>query len=335
MQNHSIAKAKITALGSYVPAQILSNYDLEKLVDTSDEWIVQRTGMKERRIAGEHEFTSDLCIKAVQNLQEKYGKNLEDVDLIIVSTTTADYPFPSVACRVQYAFGIKQCAAFDLNATCAGFAYGLHVANGLISSSLHKKALVIGGETLSKVTDYTDRTSCILFGDGAGALLLEYDEHESSFLASTYGTEGKGGQHLYRTGLSTTIDDIDMLGNGKMVQNGREVYKWAVTSVPKGVRELLQKAGHSSEEVDWFVPHSANLRMIESICERVGIPLERTLYSLEYMGNTSSASIPLALHLGLQNNQLKYGDKVIVYGFGGGLTYTGLLLNWTIPNLTN
>lgn len=331
-QLHS--KARITAIGSYVPAKKLTNHDLEQLVETNDEWIIQRTGMKERRIAREDEFTSDLCIQAVQNLIDGYHKDITDVDLIIVSTTTADYQFPSVACRVQEAFNIPHTGAFDLNATCAGFAYALHLANGLITGGLHKKVLVIGGETLSKVTDYTDRSSCILFGDGAGALLVEYEpqQEKASFQSSIYGTEGKGGLHLYRTGLSTTMNGMDLVGNGLMVQNGREVYKWAVSSVPQGVRELLSQAKMELEELDWFIPHSANLRMIESICEKTGIPLERVLYSLEYFGNTSSASIPLALHLGIQENKLKYGDQLLIYGFGGGLTYAGQVLKWTVPD---
>lgn len=328
------SKARLTALGSSVPTKKLTNFDLEKLVETNDEWIVQRTGMKERRIAGEDEYTSHLCIQAVQNLMENYQKDIADVDLIIVSTTTADYHFPSVACRIQEAFSIPHTAAFDLNATCAGFAYALHVANGFITSGLHKKVLVVGGETLSKVTDYKDRTSCILFGDGAGAALVEYEENPeyTSFLATVYGTEGKGGIHLYRTGLSSSMDGTALSGEGNMVQNGREVYKWAVTNVPLGVRELLLQAKLDIEDVDWFVPHSANLRMIESICEKTELPIEKVLHSLEFLGNTSSASIPLALHLGLLDNKLKFGDTLIAFGFGGGLTYTGHVLRWTVPD---
>ncbi|TMN20911.1 MULTISPECIES: ketoacyl-ACP synthase III [Lentibacillus] len=326
------SKARITAVGSYVPKRILSNADLEKIVDTNDEWITQRTGMKERRITEENEFTSDLCIKAVEKIVQDYNKNLDDVDLIIVSTSTADYAFPSVACQVQEHFNLKSTGAFDLNATCAGFTYGLHVANGLITSGLHKKILVIGGETLSKVTDYTDRSSCVLFGDGAGAVLVEYDEQNPSFISSVLGTNGEGGIHLYRTGLSKQMNGMDLLGNGNMVQNGREVYKWAVRMVPIGLQTLLERANLKTEDIDWFVPHSANLRMIESIGEKSHISMDNTLYSVENMGNTSSASIPLALDLGIKEDKLHYDDTVILYGFGGGLTYTGLIVKWGVPD---
>ncbi|SDI79192.1 ketoacyl-ACP synthase III [Alteribacillus bidgolensis] len=326
------SKARITAIGSYIPERVLSNADLENIVDTNNEWIVQRTGMKERRITSENEFTSDLCIKAVKNLMQNYDKTVDDVDLIIVSTTTADFVFPSVACQLQETFKMKSTGAFDLNATCAGFTYGLHVANGLISSGLHKKILVIGGETLSKATDYTDRSTCVLFGDGAGAVLVEYDEENPSFISSVLGTNGEGGIHLYRSGLSKEMNGMKLLGDGNMVQNGREVYKWAVRSVPIGLQTLLEKAHLRTEDIDWFVPHSANLRMIESICEKSHISMDNTLYSVKKMGNTSSASIPLALDLGIKEQKLHYGDTVVLYGFGGGLTYTGIIIKWGVPD---
>ncbi len=322
--------ARITAIGTYVPARKLTNADLEKLVETNDEWIVQRTGMRERRIAEKDEFTSNLCIKAVENLVQNYQKSVEDVDLIIVATSTADFPFPSVACQIQDRFNIKQTGAFDLNATCAGFAYALHIANGLVTAGLHKKVLVVGGETLSKVTDYTDRSTCILFGDGAGALLVEYDAENPSFLSYVQGTEGDGGIHLYRSGLAGSMKGNVLQGNGNIVQNGREVYKWAVRTVSAGVLTLLEQANLLPTNIDWFVPHSANARMLEAISEKVGIGMDHTLSSLEYMGNTSSATIPLALGLGVQENKLQFGDTVILYGFGGGLTHTGLLIKWGI-----
>jgi 3-oxoacyl-[acyl-carrier-protein] synthase-3 len=322
------SKAKITAIGTYIPEKKLTNHDLEELVDTNDDWIVRRTGIRERRIADEQDYTSHLCIKAVENLTQQYNKTVEDVDLIIVSTTTADFSFPSVSCQVQEKFHIKNTGAFDLNATCAGFTYALHVANGFITSGLHKKILVIAGETLSKVTDYTDRSTCILFGDGAGAALIEYDDRNPSFLASVYGTKGSGGINLYKTGLSKKMNDIPLLGDGNIVQNGREVYKWATKTVSTGVAELLNKSNLKPEDIDWFVPHSANLRMIETICQKSHISLDKTLTSIEWMGNTSSASIPLALNLGIREGKLKKDDIVILYGFGGGLTHLGLIIKW-------
>jgi len=328
--NNVQSKARITAIGTYVPEKKLTNDDLEKLVETSDAWIVQRTGIKERRITSENEFASTLAFKAIENLVEQYQKDLSDVDLILVATTTPDYVFPSVACQIQEHFNIKQVGALDLHAACAGFTYGLHVANGLITSGLHRKILFITTEVLSKVTDYTDRTTCILFGDGAAAVLIEKDEEMPSFIASHMETNGSGGKHLYLTNLSTTMHSSSLSTSGKLVQNGREVYKWATRTLPKGIEELLKQASMPLGEIDWFVPHSANLRMIESICEKSGISLERTLTSVEYMGNTSSVSIPLALQIGINEGKLKNGDTLLIYGFGGGLTHAGHIIKWCV-----
>lgn len=303
---------------------------MEELVDTNDEWIIQRTGIKERRIASETEFTSDISIKAVENLKERYNKSLEDVDMIIVCTMTPDFKTPSVSALVQAKLGIKNTGAIDLNAACSGFAYGLHMANGLITSGLNKKILVIGAETFSKILDYSDRSTCILFGDGGGAVLVEYDQEKPSFIESHMGTNGELAHNLYCTDLSTQMFGNELAVNGFVNQNGREVYKWAVNTVPKGMTALLEKAGFKNEQVDWFVPHSANLRIIESICNRNGLPLERTIYSLEYYGNTSAASIPLSLDKGIREGKIKPDDKLLLYGFGGGLTHAGMLVNWSI-----
>lgn len=324
------SKARITAIGSYVPEKRLTNKDLEKMVETNDEWIVKRTGIKERRIAHEEEFTSDIAYKAVKDLMERYDKSVEDVDMIIVCTFTPDFNTPSVASLVQAKLGIKNTGAIDLNAACAGFTYGLHVANGLVTSGLNKKILVIGADTLSKLMDYEDRATCILFGDGGGAVLVEYDEKQPSFLSSHLYSEGEGGKHLYSTNLSTRINGEDLNDSGNLVQNGREVYKWAVTTVPKGMQTVMKNAEYQLNDVDWFVPHSANLRMIESICERSGFPIERTLYSLVEYGNTSSATIPLSLEIGIKEGKLSGGEKVLLYGFGGGLAQAGLLIDWTL-----
>jgi len=323
------SKSKITAIGTYVPDRVLSNADLEKIVDTSDEWIVQRTGMRERRIAAEDQFVSDLAIKAVEDMVNRYGVTVKDADMILVATSTPEYSFPSTASRVQSKLGIVSTGALDVNAACAGFVYALQMADGLISGGAYSKILVIGAETLSKITDYTDRTTCVLFGDGAGAVLLEADENRPGFLASTSGTFGEGGIHLYKTALSEKMDGEE-LKSGCLVQNGREIYKWAVRNIPDGVRELLDKGGMSPEVVDWFVPHSANLRMIEAICERGPFPLDRTLTSVEYRGNTSAASIPLALQLAIDEGRLKSGDNALLYGFGGGMTYAGSIIRWMI-----
>jgi len=320
--------ARITAIGAYVPERKITNAAMEQMVDTSDEWIVQRTGIRERRAVSENEFTSDMCIRAVEDLLANYPVRVDDVDMILVATNTPDVPFPSVAAMVQAHFGIASTGSLDINATCAGFAYGLHLANGMISAGLHRKILVFGADALTRVTDYTDRTTCILFGDGAGVVMVERDMGNGAFQAVTLGTDGTGGKHVYRSGARTELHGTELVGDGKIVQNGREVYRFAVSTVPKGIAALLEQTGGTTDQIDWFVPHSANLRIIESICEKTGIPIEKALYSLEYYGNTSAASIPLAIHLGVQEGKVKPGDNMLLFGFGGGLTYSGLMLRW-------
>ncbi|MCI2255233.1 ketoacyl-ACP synthase III [Domibacillus sp. PGB-M46] len=324
------SKARITALGVYVPEEKLTNDDLEKMVETSDEWIFQRTGIKERRIAGKDEYASHLAFRAVENLVERYKKELHDIDGIIVATSTADHAFPSVASQVQHHFHIPATGAFDINAVCAGFTYALHLANTMVTSGVHKKILVIATETLSKVTDFTDRTTCILFGDGASALLVEYDPDQPSFWGVHMGTMGEGGGHLYRTALAGSIHGKALNTTGKMVQNGREVYKWATRTLPEGMEELLRKSNVRAEDIDWFIPHSANMRMIESICQKSGFPLGKTLTSMKLFGNTSAASIPLALNEGVEEAKVKAGDTLLLYGFGGGLTHLGLIVKWNV-----
>ena len=321
--------ARLSALGTYVPARVMTNDDLSKLVDTSDEWIIRRTGIRERRVARPDEFTSDLCVAAARDLFTRSAVRPEDVDLVIVGTTTPDYAFPSVACALQNQLGIRRAGAFDIQATCAGFAYGLHIANGLVTAGIHDRILVAAGETLTKVTDYGDRATCILFGDGAGAALVEAST-PGRIKASVVGADGDGGPHLYRTGLSHRIAapaDAELPG-GFIRQNGREVYRWAVETVTAGVTRLLQQASVGPEAVDWFIPHSANIRITEAVCERTGIPIERTLSSIECFGNTSAATIPLAIAEGLADNKLHAGDMVLLYGFGGGLVHAGMLLEW-------
>lgn len=321
-------QARITAIGSYVPPHILSNADLQRMVDTNDEWITQRTGILERRIAAANEFTSHLCIAAVQDMLTRYRVSLDDVELIIVATHTPDLPSTPVACQIQAHFGIPGTGAYDFNATCAGFTYALHTASGLVAAGVHRKVLVVGGDSISKITDYTDRSTCILFGDGAGAVLVEREEEHPAFLAHHLGSDGTGSKHVYRTGLASDLNGIPLTGEGKLVQNGREVYRFAVTTVPEGIEKLLMKSGLSQTAIDWFIPHSANLRIIESICEKSGIPFEKALYSLSYYGNTSAASIPLALDLGIKEGKVQPGDMLLLYGFGGGLTHAGLIVKW-------
>ncbi|MEK4850044.1 ketoacyl-ACP synthase III [Paenibacillus sp. FSL H7-0756] len=323
--------AKITAIGSYVPARRLTNQDLEQMVDTNDEWIVQRTGIRERRISREDEYTSDLCAAAALDMMKRYGKSVQDVDMVLVATSTPDFSFPSVASIVQNTLGIPLTAgAIDLSAACAGFVYALHTAHALVSSGLHHKVLVIGADTLSKITDYTDRSTCILFGDGAGAVLVESGGAKDDFMGYHLGSDGSGAQHVYRTGLAEKVNGVELSATGLLVQNGREVFKWAVRTVPQGVQQVLKNAGAGLAEVDWFIPHSANLRMIEPICERLNYPLEQALYSLEAFGNTSAASIPLALDLGIREGKVRSGQQVLLYGFGAGLSHAGQLVRLSL-----
>lgn len=324
------SKARISAIGSYVPEKILSNQDLEKMVETSDEWIVQRTGIRERRIAGEREFTSDLAVKAVENLVDQFSVNIEEVDFVIVTTMTPDMPMPSVASQVAERLQIRRAGAIDLTAACAGFVYGLNLANSLITSGAHRKVLVIGAETLSKVTDYQDRTTCILFGDGAGAFLVEYDEENPSFLAQSQGTDGSAGIHLYCSGIANQLGEQIIEGKRKIVQNGREVFKKAVSILSKEVPLLLKEVNLPLAKLNWWVPHSANIRILEAVCKRIGYPIERVLFSGEYFGNTSSASIPLAVCQAYQEKKLQKGDHLLLSGFGGGFVYSNLLMRWSI-----
>jgi 3-oxoacyl-[acyl-carrier-protein] synthase III len=321
------SRLAIAALGTYAPQKRLTNDDLAKLVETTDEWIVSRTGMRERRIAREDEFTSDLCLAAVRDLESR-GGSLDGVDYVIACTVTPDYQFPSVAARLQDVLGLQNVGAIDLGAACAGFVYGLDLADSLVTTGRARKVLVAAGETLSKITDYRDRSTCILFGDGAGAALVTADTGtDGMLLARRVNSDGASGRELFATGLrkeiAGTVDPGPFLR-----QNGRAVYEWALTNVSAGIAELLRSAELCAADVDWFVPHSANGRMIESICKRTGIPREKTLTSYELHGNTSSASIPLALAPAVADGRVKRGDTVLLYGFGGGLVECGLLLRW-------
>jgi 3-oxoacyl-[acyl-carrier-protein] synthase III len=320
-------KAKITGIGSFVPEKIVDNHYFEQIIETNDEWIQSRTGIKTRHYATETEYTSHLCLGAVQNLQENTGCSFDDVDFIVVATVTPDQLMPSVATMIQDKLGIKGAGAIDISAACAGFSYGILLANGLICAGTHKKILVFGGETLTKVTNYEDRTSCILFGDGAGVVLVEAAD-ETNILAAVTGSQGDGGKDLYLSTRRKQINGQDIITDGMIHQNGRAVFKWAVSTISQHMQTLPAKCGLEMNDIDWFVPHSANLRIIEALCNNSGYPLEKTLESITIYGNTSSASIPLALHRGIREGKVKSGDKIMMFGFGGGLVFAGLIIEW-------
>ncbi len=320
--------AKITAFGTYVPEKVLDNKYFESIIETNDEWIVSRTGIHTRRVAAEDEYTSDLAVSAIKNLQERSGKSVEDVDFIIVATTTPDHPMPSVASRVQHKLGIRESGCNDIYAACAGFTYAIQLGNGLVESGAYRKVLVIGAETLSKATDFTDRTTCLLFGDGAGVMLLE--PGDTDFIAFNAGTAGELGKELYLSHEKDEIDGTEINPNGKIAQNGRAVFKWAVTNIPMKVRELVDKAGMKLNDIDFLIPHSANLRILEAISQNLEYPMDRIPESISVYGNTSSASIPLALDRALEAGTIKKGDTLLFIGFGGGLTFAGAILKWNL-----
>lgn len=322
-------QAKITAIGTHAPEQIIDNHYFEGFIETSDEWIQSRTGIKTRRFARLNEYTSDISEKAVLNLAEAYDKDLTDVDFILVATVSPDHTMPSMAAILQHRLGIPNTGALDISAACAGFGYGLSLAKGMIESGMHRKVLVIGAEVLSKVTDFSDRTSCILFGDGAGAVLVEAAE-KGSIGACITGAEGSGGQDLYMSSQSTMVNGELIKASGKIYQNGRKVFKWAVNRMTEQAKVLLEKNNLAIDDIDWFIPHSANMRIIEALCKSIGIPLEKALESISIYGNTSSASIPLALNEGIKAGKVKKGDKLMLLGFGGGLSYAGAIVEWGV-----
>jgi 3-oxoacyl-[acyl-carrier-protein] synthase-3 len=321
----SIPRARVADIASYVPDGRLTNADLAKMVDTSDEWIVQRTGIRERSVAAGDQFASDLCLEAVRRLRERVS--LDRVDAVVAATSTADYVFPSLAAQIQYGAGLKNAGAFDVGAACAGFPYALNVGAALVSSGQAREVLVVGGEVMTKALDYTDRSTCILFGDGAGAALIVPANDESYIERTSYGCDGEGGKYLYRTSIRHDIDGKED-DSGLLRQSGSDVYKWAVRRISEAIIEMLTNAGLAAADVDWFVPHSANLRIVEAMCQRIGIPREKTLTSIEAYGNTSTASIPLALQPALDDGRVKRGDRILMYGFGGGLAHAGTILRW-------
>lgn len=320
-------QAKITALSTFVPEKVIDNHYFESFLETNDEWIVSRTGIHTRRYASEFEYTSHLCVAAARNLMQEYNCSLEDVDFIIVATVTPDQVLPSVASQIQDKLGIHSTGSVDISAACAGFAYGIIMAQGLIAAGTHKKILVFGAETLSKVTNFEDRTSCVLFGDGAGVVLVEAAE-KGNISGAVTGTQGDGGKDLYMSNRRKQVNGVDIITDDKIHQNGRAVFKWAVTTMAQQIAVMVQKAGLTFDDIQWFAPHSANMRIIEAICNQSGFPLEKTLESISLYGNTSSASIPLAIHRGIKEGKVKSGDRIMLIGFGGGLVYAGLIIEW-------
>lgn len=315
--------AIINSIGIYHPQQKVYNSFFENRLDTSDKWIRERTGIESRFFAAADEYTSDMCVKAALNLSSTYDKDLSDVDFIIVATTTPDQIIPNVASQVQTRLRIPHAGAIDISSACAGFCNGLILAKGLIAAGTHKKVLVFGADTLSKVTDFTDRSTCILFGDAAGAVIVERSE-KNYLLETITETNGEFGKALYLTSQKTQINDEEVIANNKLHQNGRVVYKWAIQTLSYGLKSLARKNCITLEDVSFFLPHSANYRLLEAVFQELKIPMDKCLDSVREYGNTSAASIPLAWYNGIMNGKIRKDDVLLLMGFGGGFTYGGI-----------
>ena len=316
----------ITGLGCYVPDRVLANDELERLVDTSDEWIMTRTGIRERRIAAPEQAMSDLATPACLDALEQAGADPGEVDLIIVATVTPDMSFPSTAAILADRLGMPEAAAYDLSAGCTGFMYAIAQAHGMLAAGLARKAGVGGGDVLSKILDWTDRSTLVLFGDGAGAVVMEALDDGGGFLGFELGADGGGGVHLWLPGSgSRNFEDPDRL----VKMNGREVFKFATRVLVSSAEALLEECGQGVEDVDVYVPHQANVRIIEHARKKLGIPEEKTVINVDRYGNTSSGSIPLALADAAADGRLKPGELVLMTGMGAGLTWGSALIEWT------
>ena len=315
-----LVQAGITGLGHRVPDRIVPNAELETLVETSDEWIRSRTGIEERRIVAPGETLADLCESAARSALRTAGLSVLDIDLIIVATCTPDNFFPSTAAQVQNALGAR-CGAFDLEAACSGFVYALTCASQFIATGVMKNILVIGGEVMSRYVDWTDRNTCILFGDGAGAAVVSAVPDGCGLIGFDLGADGSGGPLLQCP--------VPLGGNkAHIFQNGREVYKFAVEQMGASAVRALQSCGLSGEDVDLLVPHQANIRIIESAAKRLKMPMDKVFVNLQKYGNTSAATIPIALSEARQNGRIQSGDTVVLVGFGAGLTWASAVLKW-------
>lgn len=323
-------RVKIVATASAYPEQVVTNDDLAKIVDTSDEWIAQRTGIKERRISS-GENTSVFVIETARKLIERAGVSAEDVDLVVVASVTPDYGTPSLACMVQKELGAKNAVCFDLVAACSGFMFALCTADKFIKAGNYRNAIVIGGETLSKIVDWTDRSTCVLFGDGAGGAFLQETE-EGGILRENIGSDGASYEILTEgyTECANAFNSLESYAHPRwyVYMNGREVFKFATKMVLKSIKQVLEEEGLQPEDIRCYVPHQANARIVEVIAKKLQIPFERFYMNMERFGNTSSASIPIALNELNEKGFLKRGDKVILSGFGGGMTWATVLVEW-------
>ena len=318
----------IRSVGGYLPARIMTNEEISKLVDTTDEWIVQRTGIRQRHIAAEGEYTSDLAVAAGRKAMENAGITVEDIDLIIVATTTPDMTYPATATIVQQKLGMHHGAAFDLQAVCSGFVYAVATADSFLKNGLAKRALVIGAETNSRILDWTDRTTCVLFGDGAGAAVMELTKpsskgSERGILASSLRSDGRHWNKLYVDGGPSSTMTV-----GHVRMEGKEVFKHAVGMITDVVYAVFEATGYTVADLDWFVPHQANKRIIDGAGNKLGIPPEKVVLTVDRHANTSAASVPLALWTAIADGRIKRGDLVMIEAMGAGFTWGASLIRW-------
>ena len=321
-------RSVVLGCGSYLPERVLTNAELATKVDTSDEWIVQRTGIQQRHIAAEGEFTSHLAVKAAQAALKNAGIDAQSIDLIVLATSTPDNPFPATAVAVQNALGITHGAAFDLQAVCSGFIFALTTADSLLRTGAGKRALVIGAETFSRILDWTDRGTCVLFGDGAGAVVLEAQEQagttaDRGVLTTHLRSDGRHKEKLFVDGGPSSTQTV-----GYLRMEGREVFKHAVGMITDVIVDAFAATGESAETIDWFVPHQANKRIIDASAHKLHIAPQKVVLTVDRHGNTSAASIPLALSVAVNDGRIKKGDLVLLEAMGGGFTWGSALVRW-------
>ncbi len=324
-------KAEIIATGSYVPEKVLTNFDLEEMVETSDEWITERTGIKERRVSGKDQAVSDLAYEAAKNALKQCDLKAKEIDLIIVATVTGDMPFPSTACILQDRLDAKKAAAFDINAACSGFLFALSTAESFIKSGAHKRILVVGADALSKFVDWADRATCVLFGDGAGAVILQAATGDSGILSTHLYSDGSFGEMLMlpaggsrnpasKETVRKSLHAIKMKGN--------ETFKIAVRTLENLAVDTLKKNNLKPSQLTALIPHQANLRIIQATANRLGLPMDKVVVNIDRYGNTSAASIPIALDEAARTGRIRKGDYILLEAFGGGLTWASALIKW-------
>jgi 3-oxoacyl-[acyl-carrier-protein] synthase-3 len=324
----TVTRSVVLGCGSYLPQRCLTNADLSRMVDTSDEWIVQRTGIRARHIAADGEFTSDLAIAAARAALADAKVDASSIDLIVVATSTPDNTFPATAVAVQAGLGITQGAAFDLQAVCSGFVYAVATVDGLLRGGAHKRALVIGAETFSRILDWNDRGTCVLFGDGAGAVVMEAQQEggtreDRGVLTAHLRSDGRHKSKLYVDGGPSSTGTV-----GHLRMEGKEVFKFAVGAITDVIKDVFRDTGYTAQDLNWFVPHQANKRIIDGSAHKLGIALEKVVTTVDRHGNTSAASIPLALDVAAKDGRIKRGDLVLLEAMGGGFTWGAILVRW-------